>query len=73
MIRGYSLSTHAELQKLSKRPLPTVHCWQSTMHCPKEQNGERFSCFQETSGRKVSRGKTDLVIFRYVESPVLFE
>lgn len=59
--RSYSLSTlnHAELQKLSNWPLPTVHCWQSTMHCPTEQNGERFSCFQETSGRKVTRGIND--------------
>ncbi len=61
MIRSYSLSTlnHAELQKLSNWPLPTVHCWQSTMHCPTEQNEERFSCFQETSGRKVTRGIND--------------
>ncbi len=61
VIRSYSLSTrnHAELQKLSNWPLPTVHCWQSTMHCPTEQNEERFSCFQETSGRKVTRGIND--------------
>lgn len=36
-------------------PLPTVHCWQSTMHCPDSANGEK-------DGPRVMKGRRFKVI-----------